>query len=276
MTDDTERDPDGPPAEAEAMTGTPPVSPPPEAHVVPGADGGVRCPRCGTTNRAGVSFCASCGGRLIAASAATQERPGEVAAFGACPRCGSANRADAVFCANCGQALQAFAPTPAERAAPTRARRALLGPLVLLIAAAGLLAAWFLPFGLVGQSLAEHLFGPAGTGPAFWTGYPGGASVIESAFYAIAAPLPLVSALLVVLAVAGLLRAVAGRGQRGGAWIAIVWSAGFIAGFLLVEVAGGFDSGLIGLLRGMSPAGLIGFLASLIAIVGAVTRLADS
>ncbi len=258
------------------MTGTPAGSPAPEAHVVPGADGGVRCPRCGTANRAGVSFCASCGGRLIAASAATLDRPGEVAAFGACPRCGSANRADAVFCANCGQALQAFAPTPTERPNPARARRALLGPLVLLIAAAGLLASWFLPFGLVGQSLAEHLFGAGGTGPAFWTAYPGGASVIESAFYAVAAPLPLLSALLVTLAVAGFVRAVAGRGQRAGAWIAIGWSTAFIVGFLGVEVAGGFGSGLIGLLRGMSPAGLIGFLASLIAIVGAVTRLADS
>jgi len=274
MTDD----PRQPSAEAEAFIGPTASGEGAGAHVVPATPvgEGVRCPRCGVENRAGVSFCSGCGGRLIAAADATLERPGQVTAFGACPRCGSANRADAVFCANCGQALQAFAPAPAATPVPTRARHAILGPLVLLVATAGLVLAWLLPFGGLDQSMAERMFGPGGTGPAFWTAYPAGASVLESAFYGVAAPLPLLALLLVALAVAGFGRSHAGRWQRTGAWLAMAWCVAFVLLFLLAEVAGGFGDGLIGLLRGMSPAGLIGFLASLIGIVGTVTRLADS
>jgi hypothetical protein len=44
--------------------------------------------------------------------------------------------------------------------------------------------------------------------------------------------------------------------------------------FVLVEIGSGLGDDLIGLLRGLSPAGLIGFLSGIIGAIGSVTRMA--
>ncbi|HZQ08044.1 MAG TPA: zinc ribbon domain-containing protein [Anaerolineae bacterium] len=66
----------------------------------------MRCPKCGTLNRAGARFCANCRTNLAAPILATQKT---------CPNCHKPNRMDAHFCAHCGhvfRASSARAPIP--------------------------------------------------------------------------------------------------------------------------------------------------------------------
>jgi hypothetical protein len=56
--------------------------------------------------------------------------------------------------------------------------------------------------------------------------------------------------------------------------IALVWSIGMAVLFVLVELLGGAGSGLADMLRNLSPGGIIVFLASLIVLIGTLTRFA--
>ena len=246
-----------------------------------------QCPRCGTENRPGLAFCRNCGQRLVAAGVATTlERPGTPEGTQACPRCGTHNRAGTAFCQNCGANLRGTAPgyvppavaTAEEPTATTAERRgAVLGPVVLLIGAIGLVTGYLLPF-LFGQdSLFDRAFGDAGYGAAFWTAYPDvDAGLANQAYFGLAAPVPLLAALLAILAVAGFARARPGTFQTLGLVIALAWSVGLAVLFLVVEVAGNWDGDLVGLLRLLTPAGIIFFLASLIVLIGTLTRFGRS
>ena len=239
------------------------------------------CRRCGTANRPGISFCVTCGQRLVVAEEATLARPAPSAEPAPCPRCGAMNRAGSAFCSECGFNIRPAVPQAEGEVPPfasaTAARvstRAWLGPIVLLIAAAGLATAWFLPFALGTGSLADMALGPDGYGLAFWTGYPTDAGLLQSMYFGFAAPLPVLAGLLIVLAVTGAVRGSPGRVQRIGLGIAIAWCAALAALFVIVEIGSGLGDNLIGLLRGLSPAGLIGFLSGVIGTIGGVTRLA--
>jgi hypothetical protein len=266
------------------------------AHAVPATNvsESTRCPRCGTENRPGLAFCSNCGQRLVAAGAsATLERPGTPEGTQACPRCGTHNRAGVAFCQNCGANLRATTAPPgyvppavgtddqvAASATTTDEARggAILGPIVLLIAAIGIAVGWLLPFAFgAGSSLYDRAFGAGGYGAAFWNGYPdvtGG--LAEQAYFGFAGPSPLFVALLVVLAVAGFLRAAPGTLQRVGLGLALIWALGLVILFLIVEVFGSWNGDIVGLLRELSPGGIIFFLASLIALIGTLTRFARS
>ncbi|HEV8250214.1 MAG TPA: tetratricopeptide repeat protein [Gaiellaceae bacterium] len=66
------------------------------------------CPSCGSENRAGAKFCATCGHALTLA----------------CPSCGAAYQAGDAFCVECGHALHTpVAAAAPERAAPAAERR---------------------------------------------------------------------------------------------------------------------------------------------------------
>ena len=235
-------------------------------------------------NRLGVSYCASCGQRLVADDEATLARPGSSAAATPCPRCGASNRQGAAFCSSCGFNIRLAVPAagdaspspPAapETAAASRPTRAWLGPLVLLVAAAGFGVAWFLPFFPDDVSLADMALGPDGYGVAFWTAYPGDGNLLKAAYFGLLAPLPVLAAVLVGLAGVGVVRAMPGRAQRVTLGLAGAWCLGVATGFVVVEVGSGLGADLIGLLRGLSPAGLIAFLSGLIGAIGAVTRIA--
>jgi len=246
------------------------------------------CRRCGTANLPGVSFCATCGQRLVAADEATMARPGSAGEAAPCPRCGAINRSGSAFCSECGFNIRpavapsagslaadssAPPPDPVASAAP-RAVRAWLGPIVLAIAAVGLATAWFLPFSLADGSLADQALGPDGYGIAFWSAYPADAGLLQTVYFGVAAPLPVVVGLLLILAVAGMLRGAPGRPQRIGLGIALACCAALAVLFVLVEIGSGLGDDLIGLLRGLSPAGLIGFLSGIIGAIGSVTRMA--
>ncbi len=272
-------------AAAVAAAGPAPGAAP--AHAVPDAEGSTgdstRCPRCGTENRPGLSFCRNCGQRLVAAGAAsTIERPGTPEGTMACPRCGTHNRAGVAFCQNCGANLrgtaEGYVPPAAaveegEVDAAPQTRGAVLGPVVLLIGLAGLITGYLLPF-LYGQnSLFERAWGADGYGVAFWNGYPDvGASLADQAYFGLTAPIPILGLLLLTLAVAGFMRAAPGALQSLGLGIALLWSVGLIVLFLLVEVIGNWDGDMVGLLRVLTPAGIIFFLSSLIVLIGALTR----
>jgi len=244
------------------------------------------CRRCGTANLPGVSFCANCGQRLVAADEATMARPGPAGEAAPCPRCGAINRSGSAFCSECGFNIRpAVAPagslaangsaprSEAEDSAAPRPVRAWLGPLVLAIAAVGLATAWFLPFSLADGSLADQALGPGGYGLAFWSAYPTDAGLLQTAYFGVAAPLPVAVGLLLILAVVGIVRGMPGRPQRVGLGIAIAWCAALAVLFVLVEIGSGLGDDLIGLLRGLSPAGLIGFLSGIIGAIGSVTRM---
>ncbi|MEP7040191.1 MAG: zinc ribbon domain-containing protein [Chloroflexota bacterium] len=271
------------PSEAEAWVVPPePPTPNPDlipAHPVPATplSEGTRCPRCGTDNRPGIAFCRACGQRLMAPGApAAVERPSPPEGTQACPRCGTHNRAGVVFCQNCGANLrQDDAGPAAQPAAPTSGapRRAILGPVVLLIGAAGMAAGWLLPFAFGGASLWDRAYGaPGGYGLAFWLGYPPG-SVLKTSYFGLAAPVPMLVLALVALALVGMLRAAPGTLQRVGLLIALAWALGLVALFLVVELVGGLGGDVISVLGGLSPGGIIFMLAGLIVVIGTLTRL---
>jgi hypothetical protein len=296
-----------PPSEAEAYAAPP--EPPREtlpddtaamaaaattpAHSVPAAtDVGesTQCPRCGTENRPGLAFCRNCGQRLVAAGLApTVERLGAPEGTLACPRCGTHNRAGVAFCQNCGANLRAaatpgYVPPAAEVAAPAAevapvaaAGGAVLGPVVLLIGALGIVAGWLLPFAYEATSLYERAFGAGGYGAAFWNGYPNVPSgLTDQSYFGFAGPSPVLAALLVVLAIAGFMRARPGALQALGLGIALIWAVGLAALFVVVEVLGHMGGPLTELLRALTPGGIIFFLASLIVLIGTLTRFARS
>lgn len=270
------------PSEAEAWVVPPPVTPPdPDAiaaHPVPATPlgEGTRCPRCGTDNRPGISFCRSCGQRLMAPGApAAVERPAPPEGTQACPRCGTHNRAGVAFCQNCGANLRPPDPGVLEARAARDAtpRHAILGPAVLLIGAAGMLTAWLLPFPFGGASLWDRSFGaPGGYGVAFWRGYPTG-PLTDAAYFGLAAPVPILLLLLVGLAVSGFVRPVPGAIQRAGLAVAIAWGLALALLFVAVELLGEPGRDVVDVLRGLSPAGIIFLLAGLIVAIGSLTRL---
>jgi ribosomal protein L40E len=245
------------------------------------------CRRCGAENLPGITYCATCGQRLVPADEATAARPTTGGEPTTCPRCGAANRAGAAFCSECGFNIRpamagagaapvaaVSSPVDEVHGTPTRAARAWLGPLVLVIGAVGMATAWFLPFAFGAGSLAEQALGPDGYGLAFWTAYPEDAGLLEAAYFGLAAPLPVLAALMLLLAGVGAARAVPGRPQRLGLGIVFLWCVALAALFVVVEIAAALGGDLIGLLRGLSPAGLIGFLSGVIGAIGSVTRLA--
>lgn len=275
-----------PPSEVEAHgpSAQEPVSAIP-AHTVPATEPGesTQCPRCGTENRPGIAFCRNCGQRLVAAGvASTVERPTAPEGTEACPRCGTHNRAGVPFCQNCGANMRA-APTgeaAAPEPAPSAAVRggALLGPVVLLIGALGIAIAWLLPFpyGAAG-SLWDRAFGaPSGYGLAFWNGYQQIGDLSAQTYFGFAAPAPLFVLLLAGLALGGFLRARPGMLQLVGLAIALVWSVGLVVLFFVEELLGGPGGDLVAILGALTPGGIIFMLASLIVMIGALTRLARS
>jgi len=290
-----------PPSEAEAFDAAPAAGWPEDAateeavgaaapaHSVPATEVGesTQCPRCGTENRPGIAFCRNCGQRLIAAGvAATVERPVAPEGTQSCPRCGTHNRAGVAFCQNCGANLRpataGYVPPAvvgAEKAQPaTTARRsAVLGPIVLLVGAIGIATAYLLPFASAGESLFTRAFGTNGYGAAFWSAYPGASSTLaQQAYFGLAAPAPILIALLVLLAIGGFVRAAPRALQTIGLLIALLWAVGLIVLFVMVEVAGSWQGDLVGMLRDLSPAGIIFFLASLIVLIGTLTRFAKA
>jgi hypothetical protein len=259
------------------------------AHAVPAAESATgestQCPRCGTENRPGLAFCRNCGQRLVAAGvAATVERPGTPEGTQACPRCGTHNRAGVAFCQNCGANLRGTAPGyvppavagEAATAPAAAARGAVLGPVVLLIGVVGLITAYLLPFAYGTGSLFERAWGAGGYGIAFWSGYPEGASLADTAYYGLAAPIPILAVLVLALAVAGFLYGAPGRIQTVGLVVALVWSVGLIVLFVVVELFGNWDGDFVALLRVLSPGGIILFLTSLIILIGTLTRFGRS
>ena len=261
------------------------------AHSVPAAESATgestQCPRCGTENRPGLAFCRNCGQRLMAAGmAATLERPGTPEGTQACPRCGTHNRAGVAFCQNCGANLRGTSasyvpPSVAGEAVDhpvvVEPRRAILGPIVLLIGLIGIITAYLLPFAYGPGSLFERGFGSSGYGAAFWDGYPDvGVGLADQAYFGLAAPAPLLGLLLLGLAIAGFARAVPGMLQKIGLGVALAWSLALVVLFLVVELAGNWDGDLVGLLRVLTPAGIIFFLSSLIVIIGVLTRFGRS
>lgn len=245
-----------------------------------------QCPRCGTENRPGLAFCRNCGQRLVAAGVSTTvERPGTPEGTQACPRCGTHNRAGVAFCQNCGANLRGTAPgyvPPAvattEEAAPVTERRgAVLGPVVLLIGLIGIITAYLLPFAYGSGSLFDRAMGSDGYGIAFWSGYPDVAGTLaDQAYFGLAAASPILALLLIGLAVAGFMRATPGLLQVIGLVIALLWSVGLVVLFLVVEVFGNLGGDLVGMLRVLTPAGIIFFLAGLIVLIGTLTRFARS
>ena len=180
------------------------------------------------------------------------------------------------FCQNCGANLRPpDSGVTAAQPAPTieAPRRAFLGPVVLLIGAAGMATGWLLPFSFGGASLWDRAYGaPGGYGLAFWLGYPQG-SLLDQAYFGLAAPVPVLVLLLIDLAVAGLIRAAPGLLQRIGLLVALAWGLGLVAVFLVVELVGGPGGDVISVLRGLSPGGIIFMLSGLIVAIGTLTRL---
>jgi hypothetical protein len=254
------------------------------AHSVPATEPGesTKCPRCGTENRPGIAFCRNCGQRLVAAGAPTTvARPAPPEGTQACPRCGTHNRAGVAFCQNCGANLRAgtegAVPPPVQQVAPAEAAteeagRAFLGPVVLLIGAIFMGVGWALPFA-GDASLYARAFGSDGYGIAFWQGYDGLEGLAAQAYFGFAAPVPLLIALLVVLAAAGIARRAPGPFQLIGLVVALLWSVGLVVLFVVVEVLGAGGDDLLDVLRVLTPGGIIFMLASLIVVIGALTRL---
>lgn len=284
------------PSEVEAYpsdAAMPEATPAPEsaaAHAVPAAESATgestQCPRCGTENRPGLAFCRNCGQRLVAAGvASTVERPGVPDGTQACARCGTHNRAGVAFCQNCGANLRGtgagYVPpaVAADGAAAAEVERggAILGPVVLLIGLVGIITAYLLPFEYGVGSLFDRAYGADGYGVAFWNGYPDvNAALVDQVYFGLAGPAPLLGVLLLALAVAGFVRAAPGMLQRIGLGVTLLWSLGLIVLFVVAELATKWSGDIVALLRDMSPAGIIFFLAALIVLIGTLTRYGRS
>jgi hypothetical protein len=295
-TEEPARPSEPPPPDVEAYPPPPeatePVMPAVAAHSVPATEPGesTLCPRCGTENRPGISFCRNCGQRLVAAGTPTTvERPSPPEGTQACPRCGTHNRAGTAFCQNCGANLRVAAEgyVPPAVAAPqgvvaagetpgpdVRAGRAFLGPVVLLIGAIFLGVAWVLPFAIGDASLYEQAVGVGGFGITFWSEYDAISGLADQAYFGFAAPSPILVLLLVLLAIGGVIKRVPGPLQVIGLIISLVWAIGLVALFVVVEVLGAGASDVLGILRVLTPGGIIFMLASLIVVIGVLTRLA--
>jgi hypothetical protein len=246
-----------------------------------------QCPRCGTENRPGLAFCRNCGQRLVAAGASsTVERPGTPEGTMACPRCGTHNRAGVAFCQNCGANLRGTGPgyvppavagTEAPRETTVERRGAVLGPVVLLIGLIGLITGYLLPFAYGSGSLFERAAGSDGWGIAFWSGFADiSGGIADQIYFALAAAVPILALLVLALAVAGFMRAVPGTLQTVGLAIALLWSVALIVLFLVLEVGGNWDGDIVGMLRVLTPGGIILLLSSLIILIGTLTRFARS
>ena len=202
----------------------------------------------------------------------------------ACPRCGTHNRSGVGFCQNCGANLRGvgagYVPPAApglEPVAVVEGRRgAVLGPLVLLVGLAGTVTAYLLTFAYGSGSLWERASAPDGYGAAFWAGYPTDVGFVDQAYFGLAAAAPVLGLLLLALAIGGFVRAAPGPLQTVGLAIAALWSVGLAVLFVIVEIAGKWGGDLVGLLSAMTPAGIIFFLASLIVLIGTLTRLGRS
>lgn len=285
---------DAMPSEVEAYPATPtePVESEPAAEIaqaVPAAatqaGESTQCPRCGQENPPGLSFCRNCGQRLVAAGvASTIERPATAEGTMACPRCGTHNRTGVAFCQNCGANLRgtsagyvppAVAGEAATPAAQAMTGGAVLGPVVLLIGIVGLVTGYLLPFAFGSGSLFERAFGAGGYGIGFWTAYPD-SGLPDQLYFGLAAAVPVLAVLLAVLAIAGFIRARPGMLQSIGLWIALLWSIGLAALFVVAELAGNWSGDIVGMLRDLSPGGIIFFLASLIVLIGTLTRFGRS
>jgi hypothetical protein len=224
---------------------------------------------------------------VVAGAPSTVARPAAPEGTQACPRCGTHNRAGTAFCQNCGANLQGGAvaspagvPAGATRASATRASaepRAFLGPIVLLVGAVGIVAGWLLPFALGSGSLYDRAFGaPGGYGVAFWSGYGSISGLTDQAYFGFAAQAPILVVLLADLAVAGMIRARPGALQMIGLVIALLWAIGLLVLFVVVEILGGSGTDLLGVLRELSPGGIILALSSLIVMIGVFTRMGRS
>jgi hypothetical protein len=221
---------------------------------------------------------------VAAGVATTVERPGTPEGTMACPRCGTHNRSGVAFCQNCGANLRGTAegyvpPAVAgeETVTDETARRgAVLGPVVLLIGLAGMVTGYLLPFAYGSGSLLERAFGSGGYGIGFWSAYPDGSGLADQAYFGLAAAVPILGLLLLILAVAGFVRATPGMLQGVGLVIALLWSVGLILLFVVVELAANWGGDLVGLLRELTPAGIIFFLAGLIVLIGTLTRFGRS
>lgn len=280
-----------PPSEVEAYGVDAQSATAEQAHAVPAGEEAIGestlCPRCGTENRPGLAFCRNCGQRLVAAGvASTVERPGAPEGTMACPRCGTHNRAGVAFCQNCGASLRAVAPgyvpptvagEPSAETVVVGRHGAVLGPVVLLIGLVGIVTGYLLPFLYGSGSLFDRAMGGDGYGIAFWTAYPDvGAGLPDQLYYGLAGPVPILGLLVLVLAIAGFMRATPGPLQTIGLVIALLWSVGLIVLFGVVELAGNWNGDIVGMLRVLTPAGIIFMLASLIVVIGTITRFARS
>ena len=72
------------------------------------------------------------------------------------------------------------------------------------------------------------------------------------------------------------MRARPGSLQLPGLVIALAWSVGLIVLFVVVEVIGGWSGDIVDVLRQLTPGGIILFLASLIVLIGTLTRFGRS
>jgi xanthine/uracil permease len=192
------------------------------------------------------------------------------------------------FCQNCGANLRVAAEgyvPPAVAgddaavvteapAAGASTGRAFLGPVVLLIGAIFMGVAWALPFAIGDSSLFEQAFGAGGYGMSFWSAYDGISGFADQAYFGFGAPSPILVALLVLLAIAGVMKRAPGPLQLIGLVVALVWAIGLVALFVVVEVLGAGASDLLGIMRVLTPGGIIFMLASLIVVIGVLTRFA--
>jgi hypothetical protein len=58
--------------------------------------------------------------------------------------------------------------------------------------------------------------------------------------------------------------------------VALLWSVGLVVLFGVVELVGNWDGDIVGLLRELTPAGIIFMLTALIVVIGTLTRLGRS
>ena len=185
----------------------------------------------------------------------------------ACPRCGTHNRAGVAFCQNCGANLRAAeAGTCPRRAAgdaavaqeQERSGHAVLGPVVLLIGALGMATGWLLPFAFgSGVALGPRLRRSGWLRHRLLARLPD-RGLAAQAYFGLAAPVPILVALL----------AGAGGGRRRrprramlqviGLLVSLVWAVGLLVLFLVVELLGATEPATCSACwPGSVPAGII-------------------